>query len=410
MQPLPRQATPSAIKNINKSMVLATVGFFILLSIGVVYAISHWWHSPSPAPIETAQQPRPASAKPSMLKEVPTRYDQIRAEPRLPPKGIALPSIKIAEAAASPLPAVVAPPAPPIAKAPELTKAEMEGLIRQAVTEAVAAQAAKNPPANTPTSGAAPAMAAAKPEKPRWIGGEQGKSIAFTGHQNQAQKPSAEKEKNKDDSKAEILIREAVWAKPSHVEHILFEDQLIPGKLLTNLNSDIPGSVFIMVTRDVLDIDQRGFVLIPQFTRIFAKQTGKPEFGQTRFDITVYKMRFPDGTLMQVDQDSKLSDRDGSNGLDANVDNHFGKLLLGTGISAILNVGASSIAGTPSGFFQNPAQQAAQQAGQSIQRDADNVVKAQLKVAPTLKREAGTEVTLHLSQSYNFGKTPFVVP
>jgi type IV secretory pathway VirB10-like protein len=109
---------------------------------------------------------------------------------------------------------------------------------------------------------------------------------------------------------------------------------------------------------------------------------------------------------------TKLGEADGSTGVQAHVNAHIGKLLLGAGISALLNIGVQSAAGTPGTgqFYANPAQQAGRDAAQQLNADAKRIVEQNLRVPPTLTQAAGHEVSLHLAQNINLGKAPVRVP
>jgi hypothetical protein len=76
-----------------------------------------------------------------------------------------------------------------------------------------------------------------------------------------------------------------------------------------------------------------------------------------------------------------------------------------------LNIGVRAAAGTPSAgnFFQNPAQQAAGDIGQSVQRDAQSVVDRELRVPPTGERAAGTPCVVHALENITFSRRPVVV-
>jgi len=337
----------------------------------------------------------------TLLKDLPRDYGQVKqpkvAEiPPLPPKGTALPSIawphpSVAQAAIPPTPLP-----PPLLPAPVPIPPQPQTIIQQV-------------PMPMPM-GPQPAPAQgdqANDKRPKkWLG-TQPTDIRIKREQKE-QTTSATPEASKD-AKAQALIPVATWAKPLHPELVLYRDQFIPGILLDAANSDIPGQLRVMVTRAVQDRFQSGVVLVPQFGHVICQLTEQPKYGQTRFDITVDQIIFPDGTVVELKK-TKLGGADGSTGVSANVNNHWGKLLLGTGLSAILNIGVRSTTGTPSGFYQNPAQEASRDVGQQFQQDANSYVQREFRVPPTLDQAAGTEVSLHLSENLNFSKAPTRVP
>ena len=97
-------------------------------------------------------------------------------------------------------------------------------------------------------------------------------------------------------------------------------------------------------------------------------------------------------------------------GLTGKVNNHYGKLLLATGISAIVNIGVRSAVGTPGAnqFFRSPIQDAAQDVGQGVQQEAQKAVDRELRVPPTISREADTFCTINLLENIQFNRPPHV--
>lgn len=204
------------------------------------------------------------------------------------------------------------------------------------------------------------------------------------------------------------LIHHARWAIPAEPAKTLYRSQTIPGRLLQALQSDLPGQVLVEVTVPIFSKDgQRE--LIPKGSLIIAQQIDIPRHGETRLGLRLDQIELPDGSIVELR--ATIGDERGTNGLTAQVNNHYGKLLAAAGISAILNIGVNQAVGTPGQgeFFRSAVQDAAQDVGQSVQRSAQGIVDRSLRIPPTLTRKALTFCTINLLENITFTRPPVLV-
>lgn len=110
---------------------------------------------------------------------------------------------------------------------------------------------------------------------------------------------------------------------------------VIPAVLETAIDSDLPGSIRAVVSRDV-----RGFdgvqVLIPRGSKLIGQYRSAASVGQTRAFVVWSRIITPGG--VSIDVGSPATDRLGRGGLAGKVDNHFferfGSAILLSAISA----------------------------------------------------------------------------
>jgi type IV secretory pathway VirB10-like protein len=93
----------------------------------------------------------------------------------------------------------------------------------------------------------------------------------------------------------------------------------------------------------------------------------------------------------------------------AKVNNHYGSVILGAGLSALLNIGTRAPFGSTSNFQQTLPQEFAQDTAQSLGQSAQGMVNRQLSVAPTLTVTYATPVTLQFGENVSFQTKPLVV-
>ena len=113
---------------------------------------------------------------------------------------------------------------------------------------------------------------------------------------------------------------------------------LIAAVLETAINSDLPGFVRAVVSRDVLSFDGTK-VLIPRGSRLIGQYRSEVAIGQSRAFVVWTRLLRPDGVSVQLA--SPATDTLGRAGLAGRVDRHYlqryGPSLLSTAVSAALD-------------------------------------------------------------------------
>ena len=204
------------------------------------------------------------------------------------------------------------------------------------------------------------------------------------------------------------LIQPARWAIPENPLKTIYRSQTITCRLLQAINSEIPGTLKLETTTPILDKFGYDTEILPVKTLVIAEQVGGPVYGNKRLRVSLEQLELPSGEVIALK--ANVGEEDGSNGLTGKVNNHYGKLLLHAGISAILNIGARSAVGTPGAnqFFRSPIQDAAQDVGQSVQQETQRAVDRELRVPPTIEREELTFCTINLLENIQFNRPPHV--
>jgi len=204
--------------------------------------------------------------------------------------------------------------------------------------------------------------------------------------------------------RADGLFPQAVWGTPADPTKVLYRSQVLKGILQHDVQSDQPGLMRILVTEEVQDRFGQGHVLVPQYTILLGAQDGKVNFGASTLGMTIDSMEFPDGTVVALTK-AKAGDATGATGVPGDVNNHWGRVLAGAGITALLAIGTRIPAGNQQGFAPTIAQEVAGNAGGSIAGSGQQVVQRELNVSPTITIKYGTPVTVQLTENVNF-QTP----
>ncbi|RST31499.1 TrbI/VirB10 family protein [Sphingomonas ginkgonis] len=187
----------------------------------------------------------------------------------------------------------------------------------------------------------------------------------------------------------------AVAEQLSNPASTVAQGTLIGAVLETGINTDLPGYVRALVSRDVRSFDGSQ-VLIPRSSRLIGQYKSGLAAGQTRAYVIWTRLIRPDGVSVALD--SPAVDDAGTAGLAGKVNSHFMKrfgsaLLLSVigGLSTMGSGGASVIVG---GGGQSAASVAAGQNG---------------SIAPTIRVAQGEPIRIFTAKDLDFSSVPRLV-
>jgi type IV secretion system protein VirB10 len=121
---------------------------------------------------------------------------------------------------------------------------------------------------------------------------------------------------------------------------------VIPAVLETAIDSDLPGSVRAVVSRDVRGFDGSQ-VLIPRGSKLIGQYKSAAAIGQTRAFVVWTRIITPSG--VSIDVGSPATDRLGRGGLDGQVDDHFFKRFGASILLSVITAGTQALATQHSG-------------------------------------------------------------
>jgi len=159
---------------------------------------------------------------------------------------------------------------------------------------------------------------------------------------------------------------------------------IIPGSLVTGLNSDLPGQVIAQVTENVYDTPTGQHLLIPQGTRLLGRYESEIKTGQSRALVIWNRLIRPDGSSLVIENLPGV-DGMGQAGLRDRVDRHRSSLFGAAVLSSFLSV-ASELGSDE----DDQITEALRDGGQStINQAGQKVVTQALSRKPTLRVRPG---------------------
>jgi len=197
--------------------------------------------------------------------------------------------------------------------------------------------------------------------------------------------------------------------------HTIAQGKLLTAILETAINTEIPGFVRGIISRDVYG-ESGSDVLIPKGSRLFGTYSSKVARGQGRVEIAWTRLIRPDGVDLTISFNA--SDQFGRAGISGEVDNKYNATIANSLLTSILAVGATAaaqklIGGTVDNTTTtNPTQgtttttgsatnQAIYDVSKTITGTVGKLIGDTIDVNPVIRVPQGTRVTVIVNADIN---------
>ncbi|OPY65418.1 MAG: Type IV secretion system protein PtlG [Syntrophorhabdus sp. PtaU1.Bin050] len=172
---------------------------------------------------------------------------------------------------------------------------------------------------------------------------------------------------------------------------------IIPGVMITGINSDLPGKLTGQVRENVYDTVTGKYLLIPQGTRVIGTYDSKIAYAQDRVLIVWTRIIFPNGDSIDLEGMDGV-DLSGYAGMKDKVNNHYGKLITGVILSSMLSAGAKVAAGNNDVGTATFPQQAASGAAEQVAMVGARFADRNLNVQPTIEIRPGMKFNVFVNK------------
>lgn len=182
---------------------------------------------------------------------------------------------------------------------------------------------------------------------------------------------------------------------------------VIPGTLISGINSELPGQIMAQVSQNVYDTPTGKYLLIPQGTRLVGAYSSDVAYGQARVLVAWQRLVFPDGKAMDIGA-MPGADSAGYAGFNDQVNNHyvrlFGSAILMSAVTAGLSYSQRQNQSTL-GFQQPNANSALSQAlGQQLGQVTAQMISKNLSISPTLEIRPGFRFNVIVTKDLTLSK------
>jgi type IV secretion system protein VirB10 len=186
---------------------------------------------------------------------------------------------------------------------------------------------------------------------------------------------------------SDVILASRIQAQRSPYQ--VMAGTLIPGLLLSGLNSDLPGQIVGQVSQNVFDTKSGAYLLIPQGAKVLGQYDSRVVYGQERVLIVWTRIIFPNGKSISLEGMPGV-DLSGYAGLSDQVNNHWGRLITGVVFSSLLSAGSQVAQGRNySSFDPSYDELATQGAARNLNQVGQMITRRNLNVQPTLEIRPG---------------------
>lgn len=228
-----------------------------------------------------------------------------------------------------------------------------------------------------------------------------GSPVGFAGFQPQGQGQqniSAQREAFADSSRDVGYLDQPLRdARPGHE---VAAGSIIPAVMLSAINSDLPGSIVAQVRSDVFSTFDFQTLLIPAGSRLIGRYQSDIATGQQRLLVAWDELIFPSGRRISLEGMGAV-DGQGAAGMRDQVHTHFWRIW--SNALMISAIGVAAQQSQPQNSNQNntptSSQQAAAAAANSLNETAQQVLRRNLNISPTLEIRPGYTFSVMVNRS-----------
>ncbi|MGE4403231.1 MAG: TrbI/VirB10 family protein [Desulfobulbus sp.] len=171
---------------------------------------------------------------------------------------------------------------------------------------------------------------------------------------------------------------------------------VIPGIMISGINSDLPGSLIAQVSQNVYDTATGHHLLIPQGSKLYGVYDSRVVFGQSRVLVAWNRLNFPDGSAVTLGA-MPGTDISGYAGYEDQINNHYLRIF-GSSLLMSLITGGTSYA------MDNVSNSSDNSDGTSVQDAMAAALAAQMGQATLslLQKNLNIKPTLEIRPGYQF--------
>lgn len=177
----------------------------------------------------------------------------------------------------------------------------------------------------------------------------------------------------------------------------LMAGTVIPGLMLTGINSDLPGHIVGQVSQNTFDTVTGRYLLLPQGAKVVGLYDSKVTYGQERVLVVWNRIILPNGKSISL-EGMPGTDLSGYAGMKDKVNNHYLKLLSGVVLGSFLGAGAQVAYGDYQNVNPDFGQLALQGAAQNINQAGQKITQKNLNVQPTLEIRPGLRFNIFVTK------------
>jgi type IV secretory pathway VirB10-like protein len=171
-------------------------------------------------------------------------------------------------------------------------------------------------------------------------------------------------------------------------ENEIKQGSIIPGILVTGINSDLPGQIIGQVSQNVYDTATGNVLLIPQGTKVVGTYDSVIAIGQDSAMLVWTRLIFPDASSIDL-RNMGGTDQGGYAGARDQVDNHYLKIFGSAAMLSLIGAGYQLSQPQVSGNHLSAQEIIQAQVGQQMAQVSGELARRNLAIQPTIKIRPG---------------------
>ncbi|MFC5460738.1 TrbI/VirB10 family protein [Massilia niabensis] len=179
---------------------------------------------------------------------------------------------------------------------------------------------------------------------------------------------------------------------------------VVPGILISGINSELPGQIMAQVSQDVYDTPRGKWKLIPKGSRLVGAYSSDVAYGQARVLVAWQRIVFPDGKAMDIGA-MPGADSAGYVGFNDRVNNHYWRTFSSAVLMSAVTAGIATSQPENSGYGRPSFGSAMSEAvGQQLGQVTAQLIAKNLNIAPTLEIRPGYRFNVVVTKDISFSK------
>jgi type IV secretory pathway VirB10-like protein len=176
---------------------------------------------------------------------------------------------------------------------------------------------------------------------------------------------------------------------------------VIPAVLIGGIDSDLPGQLTALVSKNVFDTVSGRYLLIPQGSRLILQYDSQIVYGQERLLVATKRLIFPNGSSLDL-KGMPVTDERGYAGLYDQVDRHYLRIFGSSGLMGLI-IGGFALSQN-SGSVNNPSSMQVMDGalGQQMGQVTLGMINKNLEIQPTIKIRPGLEFNVNVTSDLIF--------
>lgn len=173
---------------------------------------------------------------------------------------------------------------------------------------------------------------------------------------------------------------------------------VIPGVMITGVNSDLPGQILGVVSENVYDTGSGRHLLIPQGSKLVGIYSANVIFGQERVLVAWNRIIFPDAQTLNLGAMPGI-DQAGYAGFADQVNNHYMKIF-GSAFMMSMITGGIAVSSNNNGsqYTQSTSDQMIASMIQQMGEVGKQMIQKNLNIAPTLEIRPGYKFNIFVTK------------